>query len=57
METVAGSSMHGEVNAHAVARRTGIPYTGIPCIGWQLGVPFDTIRTKSICIMNGYLAI
>ncbi|GFX90703.1 uncharacterized protein TNCV_3195211 [Trichonephila clavipes] len=29
METVAGSSMHGEVSAHAVARRTGIPYTTV----------------------------
>ncbi|GFW15805.1 uncharacterized protein TNCV_3583031 [Trichonephila clavipes] len=29
METVAGSSMHGEVSARAVARRTGIPYTTV----------------------------
>ncbi|GFW03731.1 DUF4817 domain-containing protein [Trichonephila clavipes] len=29
METVAGSSMHGEVSARAVARRIGIPYTTI----------------------------
>ncbi|GFU72160.1 DUF4817 domain-containing protein [Trichonephila clavipes] len=29
METVAGSSMHGEVSACAVARRTGIPYTTV----------------------------
>ena len=29
METVAGSSMHREVSAHAIARRTGIPYTTV----------------------------
>lgn len=29
METVAGSSMHGEVSARAVARCTGIPYTTV----------------------------
>ncbi|GFT52365.1 DUF4817 domain-containing protein [Trichonephila clavipes] len=29
MEIVAGSSMHGEVSARAVARRTGIPYTTV----------------------------
>ncbi|GFW28369.1 uncharacterized protein TNCV_4640341 [Trichonephila clavipes] len=29
METVAGSSMHGEFSARAVARRTGIPYTTV----------------------------
>ncbi|GFX20723.1 uncharacterized protein TNCV_77801 [Trichonephila clavipes] len=29
METVAGSSMHGEVSARTVARRTGIPYTTV----------------------------
>ncbi|GFU28646.1 RNA-directed DNA polymerase from mobile element jockey [Trichonephila clavipes] len=29
METVEGSSMHGEVSARAVARRTGIPYTTV----------------------------
>ena len=29
METVAGSSMHGEVSARAVARRTGIPYSTV----------------------------
>ncbi|GFU11564.1 DUF4817 domain-containing protein [Trichonephila clavipes] len=29
METVAGSSMHGEVSILAVARRTGIPYTTV----------------------------
>ncbi|GFT57444.1 uncharacterized protein TNCV_4515411 [Trichonephila clavipes] len=29
METVAGSSMHVEVSARAVARRTGIPYTTV----------------------------
>ena len=29
MESVAGSSMHGEVSARAVASRTGIPYTTI----------------------------
>ncbi|GFV11914.1 uncharacterized protein TNCV_109621 [Trichonephila clavipes] len=29
METVAGSSMHGEVSARAVARRTGISYTTV----------------------------
>ncbi|GFT86357.1 RNA-directed DNA polymerase from mobile element jockey [Trichonephila clavipes] len=29
METVAGSSMHGEVSARAVARRTGFPYTTV----------------------------
>ncbi|GFU82361.1 DUF4817 domain-containing protein [Trichonephila clavipes] len=29
METVAGSSMHGEVSARAVARRTGIPFTTV----------------------------
>ncbi|GFU58641.1 RNA-directed DNA polymerase from mobile element jockey [Trichonephila clavipes] len=29
METVAGSSMHGEVSVRAVARRTGIPYTTV----------------------------
>ncbi|GFS83262.1 uncharacterized protein TNCV_600121 [Trichonephila clavipes] len=29
METVMGSSMHGEVSARAVARRTGIPYTTV----------------------------
>ncbi|GFW09684.1 DUF4817 domain-containing protein [Trichonephila clavipes] len=29
METVAGSSMHGEVSARAIARRTGIPYTTV----------------------------
>ncbi|GFX54001.1 DUF4817 domain-containing protein [Trichonephila clavipes] len=29
METVAGSSMHGEVSARAVACRTGIPYTTV----------------------------
>ncbi|GFW76850.1 DUF4817 domain-containing protein [Trichonephila clavipes] len=29
METVAGSSMHGEVSAPAVARHTGIPYTTV----------------------------
>ncbi|GFY32436.1 uncharacterized protein TNCV_3559441 [Trichonephila clavipes] len=29
METVAGSSMHGEVSARAVERRTGIPYTTV----------------------------
>ncbi|GFW99641.1 uncharacterized protein TNCV_3418741 [Trichonephila clavipes] len=29
METVAGSSMHGEVSARVVARRTGIPYTTV----------------------------
>ncbi|GFW46760.1 DUF4817 domain-containing protein [Trichonephila clavipes] len=29
METVKGSSMHGEVSARAVARRTGIPYTTV----------------------------
>ncbi|GFT34964.1 uncharacterized protein TNCV_786771 [Trichonephila clavipes] len=29
METVAGSSMHGEVSTRAVARRTGIPYTTV----------------------------
>ncbi|GFT60859.1 DUF4817 domain-containing protein [Trichonephila clavipes] len=29
IETVAGSSIHGEVSARAVARRTGIPYTTV----------------------------
>ncbi|KFM59537.1 hypothetical protein X975_19579, partial [Stegodyphus mimosarum] len=29
MQTVAGSSMHGEVSARAVARRTSIPYTTV----------------------------
>ncbi|GFU22724.1 uncharacterized protein TNCV_762991 [Trichonephila clavipes] len=29
METVLSSSMHGEVSARAVARRTGIPYTTV----------------------------
>ena len=29
METAAGSSMHGEVSARAVERRTGIPYTAL----------------------------
>ena len=29
METAAGSSMHGEVSARAVARCTGIPYTTV----------------------------
>ncbi|GFV83887.1 uncharacterized protein TNCV_387951 [Trichonephila clavipes] len=29
METAAGSSMHGEVSARAVARHTGIPYTTV----------------------------
>ncbi|GFT69464.1 DUF4817 domain-containing protein [Trichonephila clavipes] len=29
METVAGSSMHGEISARAVARHTGIPYTTV----------------------------
>ncbi|GFU42735.1 DUF4817 domain-containing protein [Trichonephila clavipes] len=47
METVAGSSMHGAV---APAFHTLL-------FGWHLGVPSDAIRTKSIGIMNYYLAI
>ncbi|GFT69075.1 hypothetical protein TNCV_3904701 [Trichonephila clavipes] len=54
METVAGSSMHGEVSARAVARHTAF-HTLL--FGWHLGVPSDAIRTKSIGIMNCYLAI
>ncbi|GFX11612.1 DUF4817 domain-containing protein [Trichonephila clavipes] len=52
METVAGSSMHGEVSARAVA-----PAFHTLLFGWHLGVPSDAIRTKSIGIMNCYLAI
>ncbi|GFU60794.1 RNA-directed DNA polymerase from mobile element jockey [Trichonephila clavipes] len=52
METVAGSSMHGEVSARAVA-----PAFHTLLFGWQLGVSSDAIRTKSIGIMNCYLAI
>ncbi|GFU97365.1 hypothetical protein TNCV_3889801 [Trichonephila clavipes] len=52
METVAGSSMHGEVSARAIA-----PAFHTLLFGWHLGVPSDAIRTKSIGIMNCYLAI
>ncbi|GFW30562.1 RNA-directed DNA polymerase from mobile element jockey [Trichonephila clavipes] len=52
MEIVAGSSMHGEVSARAVA-----PTYHTLLFGWHLGVPSDAIRTKSIGIMNCYLAI
>ena len=54
IETVASSSMHGEISARAVARHIGIPNT----IVWlALRRPSDAIRTKSIGIMNCYLAI
>ncbi|GFV10463.1 RNA-directed DNA polymerase from mobile element jockey [Trichonephila clavipes] len=52
METVAGSSMHGKVSARAVA-----PAFHTLLFGWHLGVPSNAIRTKSIGIMNCYLAI
>ncbi|GFY31891.1 RNA-directed DNA polymerase from mobile element jockey [Trichonephila clavipes] len=42
METVAGSSMHGEVSARAVA-----PAFHTLLFGWHLGVPSDAIRTKN----------
>ncbi|GFW78737.1 RNA-directed DNA polymerase from mobile element jockey [Trichonephila clavipes] len=49
METVA---MHGEVSARTVETAF---HTLL--FGWHLGVPSDAIRTKSIGIMNCYLAI
>ncbi|GFV80619.1 DUF4817 domain-containing protein [Trichonephila clavipes] len=54
METVAGSSMHEEISA---AQSHIAPAFHTLLFGWHLGVPSDAICTKSIGIMNCYLAI